>query len=397
DPPLADQPIWSWRWKDGQVERAAHQLLALNSSGQLTEARTDADGVYHSGNIVIPDGSYCGIYANEQFAVGSPYSLRSENRTFRISCVGKTLPGGPVAKRPDGHFPHYQLGDTATLEIVTDPPQPHAPVYTWRTKDGVADRIGEPLTLYDVWGNGSPAITDGDGRLVYSATLDDAGACGSYTEERFSVGSTAAQASGALSYVVYCPNAQPPQVTRPDAAFPTYHLGDMAALRISTDPPQPNQRIYGWRLKDGESERSAEPMMRDDGAGGLVPWRTDAAGVFEIADVELVGEASCGSYTLEQFTVGDARGPKSSPLAFEVQCPLPPQAPNVTRPDGNYPSYHLGDRAALSITTWPAQPFQQVYGWRIKDGFVERDGEPVYYQEDGVGIPMITDASGRFL
>ncbi|MEM1207082.1 MAG: hypothetical protein AAGN66_27860 [Acidobacteriota bacterium] len=368
-----------------------------DAQGNLAEARTNEQGVFELLDVPLTAPHLCGIYSQEQFAVGSKHLPRSASLSYEISCRAKTSGPGPKVKRADASFPHYQLGDSARLEITTDPPVPNAPIYTWRTKDGAPEREALPLMVWNAVGVPSPAYTDALGRFSTVNLLDDAGACGSYTEESFAVGSPSAPRSGTLAFVVYCPNAASPAVTRPDGRFPNYHLGDLAALRIVTDPPQPRQRVYAWRTKDGEVERSAYLLTRSDGQGGVEPIRTDDAGVLEIAEVELSDPEGCGSYTLEQFAVGDTRGPRSAPLSFEVHCPAEPQAPSATRNDGNFPSYLLGDLASLRIVTHPPQPFSQVYGWRTQNGQVERDGEPVYFIDpQGIVQPMVTDAAGVF-
>ena len=100
----------------------------------------------------------------------------------------------PIAVRNDGNYPNYQLGDQATLNVF-DPNKPNAPVYRHRLKDGVPDGTNVYI-----------GHTDGNGQLTRSLPLNDPAICGTYTNERFSVGSPYSRKSNpALNYTVTCP------------------------------------------------------------------------------------------------------------------------------------------------------------------------------------------------
>ncbi len=305
--------------------------------------------------------------------------------------------GPPMATRGDGHFPSYTLGDTARMTLTTDPPQAGQRVYGWRTKDGVVERDGEVLRYTDASGVLRDYLTDANGTLVIELPLPtgETSLCGNYSNEQFAVGAVDGLRSSPLAYTISCPTLSPPSASRPDGHFPGYELGDHAIMRLVTDPPQPFQKVYGWRLKNGVVERNGEPLRYQDTNGIWRDRLTDASGVLEVHwDLPLDAFTICGTYTDERFAVGSANGARSAPLSYTVSCPAL-SAPSVSRPDGHFPSYTLGDVATMRLTTNPPQPFQRVFGWRVKDGQVERDGEVLRYEDaNGTLRDHLTDAQG---
>ncbi|MEM7049514.1 MAG: pre-peptidase C-terminal domain-containing protein [Acidobacteriota bacterium] len=233
----------------------------------------------------------------------------------------------PEVSRPDEHFPSYQLGDVARLEIRTDPPQPGKPVYSWRLLDGEVEREASPLQWQDEQGNFFPYLTSDAGELELELQLpvDAFDLCGHYTDERFAVGSTSGPQSQPLEYVVECPGgSQSGGVTavRPDGHFPSYRLGDMAQLHLTTFPPRPGERVYGWRLKDGAVERDGVVLQYDDAEGRRHDYLTDENGELLI-ELTLSDPSVCGSYSQEQFAVGDPNSARSAPASFTVECSNP--------------------------------------------------------------------------
>ena len=99
--------------------------------------------------------------------------------------------------------------------------------------------------------------------------------------------------------------------SRNDNHYPNYTLGDTANLTITTSPAQPFAKVYNWRMKGGEWERTAKEI-----------GTTDANGRYEV-DVELPTDLTelCGSYSNERYAVGSTSNPQSSAMAYTITCP----------------------------------------------------------------------------
>ncbi|TQV82933.1 RHS repeat-associated core domain-containing protein [Aliikangiella coralliicola] len=330
-PVMANAPVFSWRRKNGSVERNGEEI-----------GRTNASGVFIN-SLTIDDPDACGSYTNEQFAVGNIINDRSTSMSYTVTCPT------PVAQRNDNNYPNYDLGDFARVTVSTTPALPNEPVYTWRYKDGQLQRNGEHL-----------GYTNSQGVFVNELYLTDPDVCGQYSGEKFAVGSRSNPRSSSLSYTVTCPPPGRPVATRPDGHYPDYQLGQTAQLRVVTNPKQPEEPVYTWRLKDGQVQRNAEYL-----------GDTDANGIF-VNTLVLEDPDVCGEYSGEQFAVGSTNGLRSTALSYRITCP---QAPHVERTDTNFPNYVIGQTATLRLTTNPIQSNEDVFGWRFKDGQLERNGD----------------------
>lgn len=322
-PAQAGQAVYRWRLRNGVPDGAQPTLVGTtNSVGRWTLS------------AFLP-ASVAGSYSGERYAVGTTTGPRSPSTSYTIA----PAPNAPTVSRP-APFPDYQIGDTAVLEIATNPVQADAPVYRWRLKDGLPDG-SQPLLV---------GTTDASGRFTQTAPLVS-GVEGSYTGERYAVGRTTNPRSTALIFTIApAPNA--PTVNRP-APFPDYQIGDTAKLILTTNPVQPNAPVYRWRWHDGRPEW---PNPSQEGT-------TDASGRFEI-EAQLAAGVE-GSYTRERYAVGRTTNPRSPALSFTISPA--PNAPIVSRPSP-FPHYQVGDTATLTIATDPPQPDAPVYRWRLLDG-----------------------------
>lgn len=68
------QSVYTWREKDGRVERSGFYL-----------GRTDSRGIFVNAAF-LRDGSVCGNYNNEEFAVGSQSNPRSTPLRYIVLC-----------------------------------------------------------------------------------------------------------------------------------------------------------------------------------------------------------------------------------------------------------------------------------------------------------------------
>ncbi|MEM8932841.1 MAG: hypothetical protein AAGE94_16775, partial [Acidobacteriota bacterium] len=153
-PIQANQPVYRWRYRNGQPD-----------GDQPTEiGTTDQNGRFEV-SVPLPASSV-GAYTGERFAVGSPSSTKSNTLTYRIDASS-----APNATRPSP-YPNYDVGDTARLEIRTQPVQANQTVYRWRTKNGVPDGA-QPTDL---------GTTDSSGVLIVEGPLG-IGEIGDYSGE----------------------------------------------------------------------------------------------------------------------------------------------------------------------------------------------------------------------
>ena len=125
-------------------------------------------------------------------------SLHSALADECVDCPGGGGGGGgssrPTATRNDGHYPNYEYGDQAVLTVKA-PGHAFEDVYTWRKKDGSQERSALVI-----------GQTDSNGTFINTVTITDTSVCGSYSDEKFAVGSSSAPKSVALSYTVTgCP------------------------------------------------------------------------------------------------------------------------------------------------------------------------------------------------
>ncbi len=348
------QPVYRFRSLNGQPDGPQPTWIGT----------TNGLGIFE--NSLPASGATAGSYSGEQFAVGTPQGPRSTPALSYTVTGGGGTTAAPTAVRP-APFPIYLVGDTATLIVTTNPPQPEATVFRYRQLNGAADGA-QPTAI---------GTTDSTGRFELSlpVRVEEIGA---YTDERFAVGSSSGPTSAPLAYTV---SPDPATLVAPEAfrpqPFPNYKVGDTARLLISTDPPQPNQPVYRFRLLNGTP----------DGAQPTLIGTTDAEGQFNLSTA--LPLASIGTYRNERFAVGSSAGPTSQAMHYIVH----PEgselsAPIASRLDHYYPTYTAGDETQLQILTDPPQPHQLIFRWRQKDG--QADGA----QPSPVGI---TDATGSFL
>ncbi|MGK7903173.1 MAG: hypothetical protein AB4352_17550 [Hormoscilla sp.] len=118
--------------------------------------------------------------------------LLSSLMVWQAPAAYAQVDSGPITARPD-KYPIYQLGDYAVLVLYTNPVQPYQSVYTWREKDGRAERSGYYL-----------GRTDSRGIFVNAAFLTSPSDCGNYNNEEFAVGSQSNPRSTPLRYIVLC-------------------------------------------------------------------------------------------------------------------------------------------------------------------------------------------------
>lgn len=98
----------------------------------------------------------------------------------------------PTVYRP-APYPNYRVGGPATLIVDTSPPKIYAPVWEFRYKNGQPDGPQPELI----------GITDGSGSFVISISSLPAGVEGTYTDERYAVGSPyGPKSSPALNFTI---------------------------------------------------------------------------------------------------------------------------------------------------------------------------------------------------
>ena len=116
---------------------------------------------------------------------------KAESPTTEESIVPP--PRRPLESRPDGCFDYYRLPycNRALLVLTTRPPQPNAPVFGWRKRNGKVERNGTEI-----------GRTNDLGQFINSAVLERGRDEGEYTDEQFAVGSRTNQKSKPLEYVV---------------------------------------------------------------------------------------------------------------------------------------------------------------------------------------------------
>ncbi len=277
-PAQANQPVYRYRYKNGLPDGQQGILIGhTNAQGSLTIQAT-------------PTAAEIGHYTIERFAVGTVSGPKSSSNNYYVHAAN-----GPSAVR-FAPFPSYEVGDTAVLDIFTSPAQANQKVYRYRYKDGSAD--GNQPTLI--------GITNSLGRLRNTYVLEQSD-IGTYSSERFAVGTPTGPTSTSLNFVVSSAEQSPvaPTAERP-APFPDYQVGDTARLIVTTDPPQAGQAVYRYRLRDGQP----------DGAQPTHIGNTDASGVYDISLP--LSESEIGTYSDERFAVGDPSGPTSAPNTYTV-------------------------------------------------------------------------------
>ncbi|MEM8960981.1 MAG: S8 family serine peptidase [Acidobacteriota bacterium] len=83
-PPRPHQFIYTWRTRDGVVERDGELLTYLDAQGQTQYYKTDENGEFRM-ELTITDPAFCGAYTDERFAVGVA-SQTSSPMSYTVSC-----------------------------------------------------------------------------------------------------------------------------------------------------------------------------------------------------------------------------------------------------------------------------------------------------------------------
>lgn len=132
-------------------------------------------------------------------------------------------------------YPNYRVGGPASLHIETDPAQIYAPVYEFRFKNGQADGPQPKLIGY----------TDSAGRFDLSYSSLPAGIEGSYSNERYAVGSPWGQKSSpAFNYTVA--PATPLSVTCGCEHYSDEYDQICEARPSPSQPPSGGEYRYRW-------------------------------------------------------------------------------------------------------------------------------------------------------
>lgn len=339
-PAQAFQPVYRFRRLNGTPE-GGEEGVYLGDTG--------ADGRFEV--ELVLEAVAVGHYTEERFAVGSPDNPKSAAKSYHVHANA-----APTAFR-DSPFPAYNDRDVARVEIATDPPQPYQPVYRERYKNG---QIDEGAAVY---------IGDTDGHGVLLRELDlSVFQIGHYTGERFAVGTSGGPQSAPLSYDVHA--TEPPSASR-TAPFPTYTEGDQATLEISTQPAQPFQKVYRYRLLDG--------ML--DGPQPTTIGTTDEHG--RLTNTYTLTGADVGSYSDESFAVGTESGPTSDPRSYTVAAAQSPVHAERPLPA---PDYTVGDTGTLTVTTDPVQAAAPVYRFRQRDGAADGAQPTLVGTTDTAGV-----------
>ncbi len=127
-----------------------------------------------------------------------------------------------------------------------------------------------------------------------------------------------------LSMAIFstCYSAQAQSYAAPSVYrnFTVYDLNqsasnNFAVLIIRTNPIQPNQPIYGWRIHRLNYPYNAVGAF---GYTATLIGYTDNNGKYSSAFFLEPLDSICGKYTQETYAVGSTRGLKSTPLAFNV-------------------------------------------------------------------------------
>ncbi len=274
DPPQPFAAIYRFRLFNGQPDGPQPTLVAT----------TDYLGKWWS-QMTLSSG--IGSYTNEQWTVGSPAGLRSPIYGFTIA---PAVPQPPIVNRA-APYPAYRIGDTMTLELLTNPIQANQPVYRWITYYGTTTG---PVQV---------GTTDANGTFRSSQTVTNSLSLGSYANEQFAVGLTTNPRSFALNYQIL-PALEPPLVFRP-SPYPYYFIGDDETLVLNTDPVQAFQPIYRYRYRDGFPDGDQPTLIGTTDGNGYFYSRTRIT--------EGVGE-----YTSESFTVGSPNGLRSQPMSYLI-------------------------------------------------------------------------------
>lgn len=344
-PAQPNQPVYRYRYFRGQPDGVQGALIG----------HTDSQGVFN--NQATIDIDNIGQYTQERFAVGTLGGPKSSALAYDVHA------SNPPSAFRASPFPNYVVGDTATLDVTTSPAQPFQDVYRYRRKDNQDDG-DQPTEI---------GTTDSQGRLHRSLTVTSA-EIGSYSHERFAVGTPGGPRSSSLTYVVSSggggPN--PPIASRP-APFPDYVVGDVSRLIVTTNPVQAFAPVYRYRLLNNLPDGDQPTHIED----------TDSSGRYDVSVV--LPPESVGTYTDERFAVGDPTGPTSAPLNYTISAGST-NAPTAIRL-APYPNYHVGDTASLTVTTSPAQPREPVYR------FLTVNGQPSGPQPPQVDT---TDSFGRY-
>ncbi len=262
-------------------------------------------------------------YIDSNVAIGTVYTYRvraynddgfsSYSSSATGSAVGSQF-NPPTATFTDGENGNYEPGEVMSMRIETNPAQPNQPVYISRNLNGTQQLQNELLTL-----NGQTLFTNASGVLEFSHTIgEDVEGCGSFTYQRFSVGSSSNPKSSSTSFTVLC--VQAPTATRPAGPF---QLGGQVSLTIITNPVQRFKPVYVWRKRNGVWESSGDPLV-ELVDGEWVPLLTDNNGRLVRDAILPDNPLYCGAYTDEQFTVGWVNNPKSTKLSYTVtgdDCP----------------------------------------------------------------------------
>lgn len=335
-----NRPVYRSRYRNGVLDHSSEPVGQTDHFGTLQMTiELDAEAV--------------GSYTQEVYRVGSPQATPSNALDYEVHATS------PPTVTRGAPFPVYQVGDTASLEITTNPPQPDQPVYRHRLRNGVLQ------------GTGPVATTDATGRLLIEAPLG-ANEIGVFTEEQFSIGTVGGPRSLAQNFVVHA-NTAPIAIRA--LPYPAYRVGDLASLQIITNPSQPDQDIWRYRQRDGQPDGDQPTHL----------GTTDESGQLTL---ELVlPSGSEGSFTGERFAVGTPGGPTSNSLAFIIgDSGGGSTAPAAVRA-APYPDYQVGDTATLTIATNPARAHADVWRYRLRDGAPD-GSQPTHLGQTG--------ADGRF-
>ncbi|MEM1180532.1 MAG: hypothetical protein AAGM22_19460 [Acidobacteriota bacterium] len=106
-----------------------------------------------------------------------------------VLLLGATASTAQTTATRSAPYPNYEVGGPASLVVTTNPAQPYAAVYQFRTKNGQPD-------------NGLVGYTDGSGRFEIHISSLPGGIEGAYTNERYAVGTPGSPKSSALNFTI---------------------------------------------------------------------------------------------------------------------------------------------------------------------------------------------------